>query len=239
TQLTSDPTGTVYTDTVYDSLGRVASVSNPYRSTSDPTYGITSYAYDALRRVTTVTEQGNNTVLIDHTKRATRVQDEGNGNGRVIKIYQSDGLGRLMSVCEVASATQMGITPSPAACGQDIAATGFLTSYQYGTLSMTVTQGGLNARSYNYDMLGRLTSQSNPESGTMSYTYDTNSAGDLYQRAAPKPNQTGSATVTATYSYDALHRLTSKSYNDGTLSTIYRYDETAPWGSTVQNPKGR
>src|SRR5437667_12284022 len=83
-------------------------------------------------------------IIIDHTNRATRVQDEGNGNGRVIKIYQSDGLGRLMSVCEVASATQMGITPSPAACGQDIAATGFLTSYQYGTLSMTVPQGGLN-----------------------------------------------------------------------------------------------
>src|SRR5206468_1251088 len=47
TQLT-DPQGTDYTDTTYDVVGRVASVSNPYRSTSDPTYGLPSYHYDAL-----------------------------------------------------------------------------------------------------------------------------------------------------------------------------------------------
>src|SRR5947199_3295194 len=130
-----------------------------------------------------------------------------------------------MSVCEVSSATQMGITPSPAACGQDIAATGFLTSYQYGTLSMTVNQGGLNARSYNYDMLGRLTSESNPESGTVTSTYDSGTAGDLYQRIAPKPNQTNPATkVTTTYGFDALHRLSRKDYSDGTLPAILLYD---------------
>jgi len=32
---TSDPAGPDYTDTIYDSTGRVYSVSNPYRSTSD------------------------------------------------------------------------------------------------------------------------------------------------------------------------------------------------------------
>ncbi|MGB8473424.1 MAG: hypothetical protein WCE61_04985, partial [Candidatus Acidiferrum sp.] len=37
TQLTSDPQGTVYTDTTYDGLGRVRTVSNPYRSGTDPT----------------------------------------------------------------------------------------------------------------------------------------------------------------------------------------------------------
>ena len=41
-RLTSDPAGTDYTDTTYDALGRPATVSNPYRTTSDPTYGITS-----------------------------------------------------------------------------------------------------------------------------------------------------------------------------------------------------
>ena len=39
---TDDPAGTDLVDTTYDGLGRVASVSNPYRSHSDPTYGVTS-----------------------------------------------------------------------------------------------------------------------------------------------------------------------------------------------------
>jgi len=55
TQLLSDPYGTVYTDTTYDSLGRVVSVSNPYRIPHDVTYGITTYTYDALSRKAIVT----------------------------------------------------------------------------------------------------------------------------------------------------------------------------------------
>ncbi len=37
TQLTSDPINTVYADTTYDGLGRVATKSNPYRTTGDAT----------------------------------------------------------------------------------------------------------------------------------------------------------------------------------------------------------
>ena len=55
--LESDPAGPVNVDTTYDLLGRIASVSNPYRTSSDPTSsdptaGITSYAYDPLGRMT-------------------------------------------------------------------------------------------------------------------------------------------------------------------------------------------
>jgi RHS repeat-associated protein len=50
TQLNSDPQGVVKIDTTYDSLGRIATVKNPYRTTSDPTYGVTSYVYDARGR---------------------------------------------------------------------------------------------------------------------------------------------------------------------------------------------
>ncbi|HEY6251760.1 MAG TPA: hypothetical protein VI685_17520, partial [Candidatus Angelobacter sp.] len=39
TQLNSDPSGIDFTDTTYDGLGRVATVTNPYRTTNDPTYG--------------------------------------------------------------------------------------------------------------------------------------------------------------------------------------------------------
>jgi RHS repeat-associated protein len=235
--VTSDPSGTDYILTTYDLVSRVASVTNPYRSTSDPTYGSTSYTYDALSRPLQVTHPDGNTVVTNYSGRATKVQNEGNGASRVTHIYQSDGLGRLKSSCEVTSTTLLGITATPAACGQDIAATGFLTSYQYDALGdlLGVTQGGLNARSYTYDGLSRLTSETNPESGTTTYAYDTCSAGDLCTRTAPKPNQTGSATVATTYSYDALHRLTAKNYNDGSTPTaVYYYDQ-----SVYSNYRGR
>ncbi len=56
TSLDSDPEGVDYTDTNYDVFGRV-SVSNPYRSTSDQTYGITTNLSDALGRVYQTTKQ--------------------------------------------------------------------------------------------------------------------------------------------------------------------------------------
>jgi YD repeat-containing protein len=86
-------------------------------------------------------------------------------------------------------------------------------------------------RSFVYDSLSRLTSATNPESGLISYTYSGSSggcAGDpsiACTKAAPAPAQTGSSTVTATYLYDALNRLTKKSYSDGTTPAVtFGYD---------------
>jgi YD repeat-containing protein len=238
TQLNSDPDCSTAdkTDTTYDGLGRVYTVSNPYCSTTDPTYGLTTYVYDALGRATQVTHPDNSTILTTYTGRATQVQDEGNGTQRVTRISQVDGLGRLASLCEVASgpfvgsggtssSSLIGSTGTPAACGQDIAGTGFLTSYQYDILDnlLQVNQSGIAARTFTYDSLSRLLAASNPESGSISYAYDAN--GNLSTKTSPAPNQTGSGTVTITYQYDALNRLTQKSYNDTpttpTASFIY------------------
>jgi RHS repeat-associated protein len=250
TQVTSDPdcaTGDK-TDTTYDVLGRVYTVSNPYCTTNDPTYGLTTYAYDALGRTTQVTHPDNTTVLTTYTGRATRVQDEGNGTQRITRISQTDALGRLLSLCEVApgpfvgaggssSSSLIGSNGTPAACGQDIAGTGFLTTYQYDTLGnlLQVNQPGIAPRTFTYDSLSRLLTASNPESGTICYGtysagvcqgngYDAN--GNLLTKTAPAPNQTGTATVTTTYQYDALNRLTQKSYNDNgvTPTTSYTFD---------------
>jgi RHS repeat-associated protein len=240
-QLNSDPAGTVYVDTVYDQLGRVLSVSNPYRSTADPTYGITTYSYDALGRTTKITRPDNATVEYNYSSRATSVQDEGNGSSRVQKIYQNDGLGRLTSVCEVTSATLVGTDATPAACGQDIPATGFLTTYQYDALTTRVKQGRLPDRVMTYDGLARLVSETIPEAfgSATTYNYD-NSTGDLYQRIRPTANQTDPAVMTTTtYSHDSLHRLTQIQYSDGTLGANYYYDEPSVSGLNLQNSKGR
>jgi RHS repeat-associated protein len=264
--LTSDPdcASGDRTNRTYDGAGNVYTVSNPYCTTSDPSYGTTTYAYDALGRTTQVTNPDSSTILTTYTGRATQVPDEGNGTQRVTRISQTDALGRLASVCEVASApfvgsggasssSLIGQSGSPAACGQDIAANGFLTSYQYDVLGnlLQISQGTMTSRSFDYDSLSRLVCASNPENssapcpntapssyilGTTGYTYDAN--GNLSTKTAPAPNQTGTTTVTTSYQYDALNRLTSKSYNDGATPTAtFVYDSTS-WGS-LTNAVGR
>ncbi|MHB8392278.1 MAG: hypothetical protein ACYDBH_22320 [Acidobacteriaceae bacterium] len=58
TQLTADnPPGTDYVDTTYDGLGRIYTVSNPYRS-GDTMYW-TTYNYDPLNRMTGKVNQDN------------------------------------------------------------------------------------------------------------------------------------------------------------------------------------
>jgi RHS repeat-associated protein len=238
TQLNSDPDcpSGDKTDTTYDGLGRVYTVSNPYCTTSDSTYGLTTYTYDALGRTTQVAHPDGATILTNYTGRATQVQDEGNGTQPVTRISQTDGLGRLSSLCEVApgpfigangasTSSLIGSSGAPVACGQDIAGTGFLTTYQYDASNnlLQVNQSGIGSRTFTYDSLSRLLTASNPESGAISYTYDAN--GNLLTKTAPAPNQTGTTTVTTTYQYDALNRLTKKSYSDGaTPATTFAYD---------------
>jgi YD repeat-containing protein len=191
-QFTSDPNGTVHTDTVYDAFGRVASVSNPYYTTSDLTYGITQYSYDALSRATTITNPDNSTRLMYYSGPWSNIQDEGNGTSRAIRLYKSDGLGRMVTVCEVASA-QLGTGGTPVGCAPDGTfgnPGGFLTTDVYDPLgNITSMAQGAQTRTYSYDMLGRITSEANPEMwGGVTYSYDAATAGDLYQRSQPKQN---------------------------------------------------
>jgi RHS repeat-associated protein len=230
-------------DTCYDGLGRVSFKSYPFqdsgpfttsRSCGSPELGDSS-AYDALNRTTSVTHSDGSTVNTSYTGRATSVQDEGNGTQRVQRISQVDGLNRLASVCEVTSTTlAVGITGStaPAACGQDIAATGFLTTYAYDALDdlTSVAQGPLNARTFVYDSLSRLTSSANPEAGTTTYTYDAD--GNVLTKKDAR-------SITTTNAYDALNRVTSKTYSDGTPTVSFYYDQSSVWGVNLGSSIGR
>jgi RHS repeat-associated protein len=241
-QVNSDAVAPDYVDTTYDQIGRIHSVSNSYRATNDSIYGLTFYAYDVLGRTAQITRPDAQTVTYSYTSRATSVQDEGNGSNPVQKIYQNDGLGRLTSVCEVSGTILSGLTPTPGACSQDIAATGFLTTYQYDPLGnlTQVAQGGLNPRGMTYDGLSRLVAETIPEVQNSTTTYNYNSVGDLYQRIRPTVNQTTpTVTTTTTYTYDSLHRLTQIQYSDGTPGSNFYYDETSVSGISPQNAKGR
>jgi YD repeat-containing protein len=116
------------------------------------------------------------------------------------------------------------------------------TDYVYTPLNdvQTVTQKGGSSssnwrtRSFSYDSLSRLTSATNPESGMFTYSDDAN--GNLTSKVAPLHNQTGTSTVTTTYNYDALNRIASKAYTDGTPTVRYGYDGSALSGCTTAPP---
>jgi len=235
-QLNSAPVSAIYQDTTYDSLGRLYTVSNPNRSTSDPTYGLTTYGYDALSRTKSVTLPDGSIAGISYSNNTITATDPA-GKKRQGTI---DSLGRLTQVLE------------------DPSGANYETDYGYDALGnpLCVAQKGTNTgtfsgcssipsswrpRTFVYDALSRLTSETNPESGTVLYSYDASGhSGDLTSRVAPAPNQTGSSTVTTTYTYDLLHRLTLRSYSDGTTPTAtFNYDLSSDGVWTMSNPVGR
>lgn len=119
-QLTSDPQGTVYTETTYDGFGRVWKQSNPHRTASSPTDGTTTNYFDALGRSCLVVPpdgtlpssyscatQPANTVLTAYSGNTTQVTDQ-TGRSRISK---TEGLGRLAEVDEPGNGQQDAITP--------------------------------------------------------------------------------------------------------------------------------
>jgi RHS repeat-associated protein len=229
TQVTSDPGGTDYVDTTYDAVGNVYSVSNPYRIKSESTYGVTYYTYDPLGRRLTATQPDSSVVSYVYTNRATHIS----GLAGLNRISQIDGLGRTAYVCDGINAVQQADGKSPSACGLDIPANGFLAVYQYdprGLLTSANYSG--ESRSTNYDGLGRIINSTNPETGYETWTYDTASAGMLYQH-------TDARSIVSTYSFDGLHRLSQISYSDGTTPTYKYYYDSQQGGGTGTYLKGR
>ena len=118
----------------------------------------------------------------------------------------------------------------------------YSTTYRYtydGSYNsvFTVTQGASQTRTFTNDSLNRLTSASSPEIGVgstqcpVTYGYDSN--GNMTSKMGPAPNQNAACgSVTATLTYDALNRVTNKSYNDGqTPTATFFYDATPASGN--------
>ena len=247
-------------DTCYEGRGLKSSVSYPYQTSTwnswpscPSSQAGDSYVYDALKRTTSLTHSDSTAITYVYAGRATSVTDEGNGTRGVEKVSQVDGLDRLVSACEVTSITlSVGTDHAPIACGQDIAATGFLTTYAYDGLNnlTSVSQGSsLNQRTFTYDSLSRLITTTNPEAGATCFgtwsgstcmeSYDADS--NVLSRTRPAPNQSSSTTyVTATFTYDTLNRVRTKTYSDGTTPTVtLDYDESSVNSNTLTNTIGR
>ena len=221
TQLTSDPQGIAYTDTTYDALGRVATVSNPYRTgtdaTSSPKGTVTTYGYDALGRKISETYPDSSVLTTAYCGPNTLVTDPTNKWRR----SRTDALGRLVEVDEP---NAVGATVASSGCpgtGEPI----WVTAYTYDTLGNLIQalQNGSHTRTFTYDSLSRLLTSSNPETGQITYTYDAN--GNVLTK-------TDARNITTNYSpsghpIDALNRVTGITYSNGDPSLTFTYDQTS------------
>src|SRR5688500_4584701 len=179
--------------------------SNPFRPQSESAIWTTA-SFDSLGRATTVTTPDNAVVNTTYSGNTVTVTDQAGKKRRSV----TDGLGRLSRVDEPDANNNLDSGGSPVQP----------TVYSYDVLDnlTTVTQG-TQTRSFVYDSLKRLTSATNPESGTVTYVYDDN--GNLTQKTDARV-----PAVTTTFAYDAINRVTSKSYNDNpnTPPVSYFYD---------------
>jgi RHS repeat-associated protein len=232
--LVSDPDGQITISTVYDVKGRVLKKSNPFRSVSDATYGWTTFTYDGLDRATQVQRPDGS---VSRSYFGVSVNAGGGLTSQlcasttyglgypVLRVDEaghkrqswSDSFGHIIEVDEPDSANTLATT----------------TCYLYDLNDnlTAVLQNGSRQRSFSYDMLSRLVSATNPESGTITYTYDN--GGNVLTKTAPAPNQVGTAAVTTNYSYDVLNRMTQKSFSDTTPTVKYGYDAASIPGCTV------
>lgn len=227
-------------ETDYDPLGRPDRTTMPYAGTAgelNSSAPAVTTTYDALGRVHQVVDAdgGTTTYTYNQNDVLAVLTPAPSGESPKQRQYEYDALGRLTSVCEVTSASGSG------PCGQNNAATGYFTQYSYDALGdlTSVTQGA-QARSYWYDGLGRMTKETNPESGTTSYSWDSatgttcgNSNGDLVKRVDAANDWT-------CFDYDSLHRVTdvgNSNQNGTNVCKRFRYDNSPGYPGSAK-PSG-
>ena len=236
-------------ETDYDGDGRPYRTTLPYSGSagqlcSGSCPAAKTITYDALNRTLQATDGGGGYVSYSYSQNDVLMTagPAPSGENTKRKQLEYDALGRLTSVCEITAATGSGT------CAQTSPATGYWTKYTYDAnnnltgVTQNAQSGSAQTRAFAYDDLGRLTSETTPESGTTTYTYDSEttcgtSNGDLVK----KLDAIGNVTC---YSYDALHRLTSVTYPSGPYASVtpgkyFVYDAATVNSTSMANAKGR
>ena len=188
----------------FDPLGRMYKQSNPY--TSSAQYWA-SVQFDALGRKTKQILQDNSQTTYAYSLATVTTTDPA-GHQRK---SQMDGLNRLVIFYE----------PDPTN-GNSLT---LQTSYANSVLNKvsTITQGS-QTRTFNYDGMGRLTSEVHPENGTTSYQYNT------FDKLTQRTDNRG---VITTYSYDTLNRPYQTIYNVGSTGVPATATVTYSYGSSA------
>jgi YD repeat-containing protein len=216
---------TVYAPCACSPLGKIQKVSSPYPS-GQSAANWTVYSYDGIgRTVSTVQPDGASTTTYSYAGNLTTVTDPA---GKW-KQYTNDVLGNLVTVVEPDPANQPGGT--------------LTTSYSYDWMNHVSgvsmpRAGATQTRSFVYSDAGLLTSATNPENGTVTYTYNADNT------LQDKHDAKGQDTV---YSYDSQKRVTmlqrypsGRSNAEDTCQRItYTYDTNPLNAAFSQNSTGR
>ena len=223
-------TYSVTTEAAYDLVNRITYAGNPRRTGAASTDGWTRSTSDSVGRVvevatfngaakpTATATNWNGHVLTSYNAEQTTVTDQAGKKRRSVM----DALGRVVRVDEPDSTSgNLDDTANPPQPLQP-------TSYAYDPLDnlKSVTQSTQPQRTFNYDSLKRLSSASNPESGTVNYEYYANS--NLKKK-------TDARGVQIEYFYDRMNRATSRTYSSdpqNTPAVNYYYDaQSLPTGA--------
>jgi YD repeat-containing protein len=196
------PEGQAQRETLYDPSGRKLSQS-VWDMSSPPSYSRkTTFHYDFLGRLDSVDPPDHQTVTTSYTGDSTRATtanvfmalDPTSAQTAVTTTEQMDRYGRLWYVNE----------PN-----------GTVTAYGYGVtgalrrvcMNATLTGGGLSTatcgqeRKFSYDNRGFLTSETHPENGTITYSYDARG------HVLTKRPATAGTQFDVNYTYDDAERL--------------------------------
>jgi RHS repeat-associated protein len=257
-QKRQSPTATSFdsAEADYDALGRPRRSTLAYSGTSGQTSSTApdiTTKYDALGRPLTVTDAGGGTTTYSYSNNdvLVTVGPAPSGEGTKRRQMEYDALGRLTSVCEITAGTAA--WPS-GTCAQNLSQTGYWTKYSYDALGdlLSVTQNAQatsanqQTRTYAFDAMSRLTSETNPESGTKNYVYDSDSTmcgNGTYTSKGDLLKTIDAAGNCVMRYYDALHRLTD--VGDVSRCLRFRYDNTngvlgsKPSGVSVSNTLAR
>lgn len=217
------------TDFAYDNLLHLTGVTQ----TAGATQQVTAYGFDSV---------GNKTSQQDAEGRVTRWEFDANSRitARVLpagqrETFSYDSEGRRTGHADFKgknTSTVYDIAGRPALVVRPDGARVAIT-YTDGDLPQAVTVTGdansglqLGTTRFEYDKLGRVTRQTNPDGQFLAWAYDKN--GNVIERT------TKSGTVR--YSYDGAGRMASVTDSDG-KKTVYGYDEVGRL-STVATPNG-
>jgi YD repeat-containing protein len=224
--VTVAPEGSISSETAYDATGRPYSVTTPHLEGTNSSTDGTSYTYyDVLGRTTKVTAPDHSMTTSTYSGNTQTVTDALSHSEQ----YTYDAFHRLTRVLEPNSS---GLLTNE-------------TDYQYNALDKITqvdqwggakgsTSPGDRQRLFNYsDSLGRLHSMTTPEGGTTTFSYLTSGSPCAGNVSLPC-SKTDARGVTTQYTYDALNRITSKSYSNdssGTLTSCFQYDTSAITGA--------
>lgn len=215
-----------YTDTIYNTLGQVVAVSNPYPYPLPSGFSIpwTVTTYDPFGRVSTVTAPNGTVTTTTYNGRATVVSVDAPNLGGVdpapqINATVVDAKGRTIEVWNADNVPTftdtLGTTSTTPSLAFDLDG--------FGRMRTTTLRGQTQTITATYDALGHQLTLNDPDKGAWSYV---NSALGTVLRQTD-----ANGTVTQT-SYDRLQRplqRTTQEPNNGPLETAswYYYDAAA------------